>query len=663
VGLLDRPAGEHDARTDPYQSVTTQVSLPKLKARAKHAGVKRVGIVPEVETLFTFSRTGAVRSVSTSTQDLLFPANAGTADTNVVNHGGAIASGVPVELVFWGSAWNTPANSALRAQVVAALSGLIAGPYFSQLKQYGANRPSFRGAVTLVSPGPPTNFDDGDVGDALWNMIDANVFPEPDDSGGRNFYCFFMPPGTNYKPGGALGAHSWPHDYDFPFDWDTSWTAWVGFGSLNTITRVFGHELAETCSDPEGDGWYVNSDGSEIGDLCNSRQGFVRGVWVEGYWSRRHNACIIPTSVAAEVSPVARMSDQLDLFVTGNDGRVYTSWWHEGSTWSGVNNNWAPIGGFFPVGTTVSAVARMSNHLDLFVMGYDGRVYTSWWHQGQQWSGVNDDWAPIGGFFPVGARVNAVARMTDQLDLFVIGNDGRVYTSWWHEGSTWSGINNNWASIGGFFPVGASVNAVARMANHLDLFVIGNDGRVYTSWWHEGQQWSGINDNWAPIGGFFPAGATVSALARASDQLDLFVVGNDGRVYTSWWHEGSNWSGINNNWAPIGGFFPVGATVTAVARMSNHLDLFVVGNDGRVYTSWWHEGQQWSGLHDNWAPIGGFFPPGSTVTAVARETDQLDLFVTGNDGRVYTSWWHEGSTWSGINNNWAPIGGFFPVST
>lgn len=53
----------------------------------------------------------------------------------------------------------------------------------------------------------------------------------------------------------------------------------------------------------------------------------------------------------------------------------------------------------------------------------------------------------------VDAPVSAVARMKDHLDLFVVGNDGRVYTSWWHEGSDWSGINNNWRSIGGFFPV------------------------------------------------------------------------------------------------------------------------------------------------------------------------------------------------------------------
>ena len=108
---------------------------------------------------------------------------------------------------------------------------------------------------------------------------------------------------------------------------------------------------------------------------------------------------------------------------------------------------------------------------------------------------------------------------------------------------------------------------------------------------------------------FFPPGARVSAVARTPDNLDLFITGNDGRVYTSWWFNGADWSGVNDNWRPIGGFFPPGAPVTAVARKSGQLDLFVTGNDGRVYTLV-VDGADWSGVDDNWRPIGGFFPPG-----------------------------------------------------
>jgi hypothetical protein len=204
-------------------------------------------------------------------------------------------------------------------------------------------------------------------------------------------------------------------------------------------------------------------------------------------------------------------------------------------------------------------------------------------------------------------------------------------------------------SLGGVFPMGAPVAAVSRRPNQLDLFVTGSDGKVYTSWWSPESGWSGIDNNWRPLGGVFPAGAPVTAVSRAPNQLDLFLTGNDGKVYTSWWSPESGWSGIENNWRPLGGVFPAGAPVTAVSRASNQLDLFVTGSDGKVYTSWWSPESGWSGIEKNWRPLGGVFPAGAPVTAVSRGQNQLDLFVTGSDGKVYTSWWSPGSGWSGID--------------
>jgi len=351
------------------------------------------------------------------------------------------------------------------------------------------------------------------------------------------------------------------------------------------------------------------------------------------------------------IAAVARVPEHLDVFWVAGDGRVNSSWWHQGEPWSGSFS----VGGFFPAGAPIAAVSRRPDHLDLFVVGNDGRVYTSWWHDGQVWSGGADNWTPIGGFFPVGASITAVSRNADHLDVFVMGNDGRVYTSWWHAGSDWSGAADSWTSIGGFFPSTAALSSIARYPDHLDLFVTGNDGRVYTSWWHEGQAWSGVNNTWTSLGGYFPAGNAVSVSARTPDNLDVFVVGNDGRVYTSWWSAGQPWSGVNDTWTSLGGFFPVKASVASVSRGPGNLDLFIVGNDGRVYTSWWSAGQSWSGVNDSWTGIGGFFPPGTQVVPLARIADHLDLFVTGNDGLVYSSWWHAGNGWSGAADNWFTI--------
>ena len=98
-----------------------------------------------------------------------------------------------------------------------------------------------------------------------------------------------------------------------------------------------------------------------------------------------------------------------------------------------------------------------------------------------------------------------------------------------------------------------------------------------------------------------------------------------------------------------------------VSRTPNNLDLFITGSNGDVYTSWWTQDSDWSGIGNNWRDIGGVFPPGAPVSAVARTPNNLDLFITGSNGDVYTSWWTQDSDWSGIGNNWRDIGGVFPV--
>ena len=79
-------------------------------------------------------------------------------------------------------------------------------------------------------------------------------------------------------------------------------------------------------------------------------------------------------------------------------------------------------------------------------------------------------------------------------------------------GSTGRASTITGARIGGFFPVGAPLGAVTRTPDNLDLFICGNDGRVYTSWWFNGVDWSGINDNWRSLGASSRQGGTLPLL-------------------------------------------------------------------------------------------------------------------------------------------------------
>ena len=98
----------------------------------------------------------------------------------------------------------------------------------------------------------------------------------------------------------------------------------------------------------------------------------------------------------------------------------------------------------------------------------------------------NADWFPVPGqvvFDHDKQQVAAVSRAPDNLDLFVIGFDNRVWTTFWNDQGGW---NADWFAIPGqvmFDHDKQQVAAVSRAPGNLDLFVIGFDNRVWTTFW------------------------------------------------------------------------------------------------------------------------------------------------------------------------------------
>lgn len=227
--------------------------------------------------------------------------------SSVTFHGGAIGTGLPVQLIFWGSWWNGADGAARAALIIDRTRAVINSDYFSELEQYGIARPTWRGAITVTEPGPPSAFnraeDQTAVPDLIDDLIDDDVFPDPDD--GRIAFVVLMPQGFTQTIG-ANGAHTYDDDYNFPFDDDMFWVAWVryydpakGEDPEKTI-RVITHELVEMFTDPEVDAWYAEPlEDGEISDAGTSTDGKKQMAWVNGarvaaYWSNRHSATVIP---------------------------------------------------------------------------------------------------------------------------------------------------------------------------------------------------------------------------------------------------------------------------------------------------------------------------------------------------------------------------------
>jgi hypothetical protein len=203
--------------------------------------------------------------------------------------------------LFWGDFWRTATDPSV-ADVHQAIEQLLLSPYLSEVSQYGFQSLTLDPPLIVVTPGPrfPTYSGDS-VRDMVWDLIDDDRFPEPDEDGGQIVYMVFAPQGTVYDVGAdvAAGAHSDAKQYTFPLDWDHAWVGWCNHDTLDGITEIFTHELVEILTDPQPYGGFTVTGlpdlDNEIVDSCFNQTGLVEGHRVSAYYSDRLKACVVPT--------------------------------------------------------------------------------------------------------------------------------------------------------------------------------------------------------------------------------------------------------------------------------------------------------------------------------------------------------------------------------
>ena len=306
------------------------------------------------------------------------------------------------------------------------------------------------------------------------------------------------------------------------------------------------------------------------------------------------------------------------------------------------------------VGAPVTALWSNSKHLDLFVVGDDGTVRTSWWEADPGWQ----KWGTIHPEFKTkrGAQVSAVwsamARPAGGAPPPVTTPPPSTTTTVTSTTVTTTTVTTT------TLPVTTTTRDLPRSLDrsprpnsrsinrHLDLFAVGLDGAVWTTWWEASRGWQ----KWSPVRNEFRTkpGAPVTAVWSNGTHLDLFVAGLDGAVWTTYWEQGRGWQ----PWFPIHNEFrtAAGGQVSAAWSTAGHLDLFVAGADGAVWTTSWEQGRDWQ----RWFPIRNAFgtAPGAPVTALVSNPTHIDLFATrsapvaGRSTTLSTTASSNGSVWS-----------------
>ncbi len=273
--------------------------------------------------------------------------------------GGPVLQHTRIILIYWGNAWAAPATSPSHNDFTNTLSGIISGSWGTQLAQYRGIGPLSLEQVDLnTSSDPPTSFTDPEI----WSMIDARItngnVPAPSSSVDR-IYCVLMPTGHSSGDTSFVGQHQANSHNGIPVYW-----AWVtNDGTLtggNSIPKVFTHEVAEACSDPNlSTGITLTSvgEGDEIGDVCNNTFSTINGAAEEAYWSQVDRRCVLPTFQpfpAVAGNPVLIQSrfgskGNFELVVPAAGGGLVHLWRND-------DNPYLPWSGPTPFGQSLGAV-------------------------------------------------------------------------------------------------------------------------------------------------------------------------------------------------------------------------------------------------------------------------------------------------------------------
>jgi hypothetical protein len=266
------------------------------------------------------------------------------------------------------------------------------------------------------------------------------------------------------------------------------------------------------------------------------------------------------------------------------------------------------------------------------VMPPQDRTWTDhreWWENWEQHPLQQDP-------APPNKHVCALACTPNRLDVFVVSQQTRIMQATWRPETNegWQG----WYQVAEGLSTPGAVMATARHDGSIDLVVTGTDFAVYSAQWDRGFNeiagWPGWRGFSPIISGKTVLGGSVAVVSRQPEFLDAFITGTDGTIWTAAADPGDPaWKG----WWKIGNLQTIpGGRINAVSKAPDNLDIFVADSSGLI--QWRHWDSPLAGGWTAWAPpVGGRINPGQPITAVSRSTGQIDLFIVAQDGHIYTA--------------------------
>jgi hypothetical protein len=216
---------------------------------------------------------------------------------------GPLLTAVEVFTLFWGSAWQQPANATLLAQVNQFFDAILKSTLMDQMAEYSVPGKTIAhgkltGTLTITTPALRQTVTDTAIQHMLQQEISSNpAVPQPSSN---TLYFVYLPPGVKVIQGGAASCQAFCGYHNdiagqvfyavMPYPGCAGCTG--GLNAFDALTSTSSHELCEAITDPiPGQGWYDDANG-EIGDICPWLTKKISAYTVQLEWSNKANKCV-----------------------------------------------------------------------------------------------------------------------------------------------------------------------------------------------------------------------------------------------------------------------------------------------------------------------------------------------------------------------------------
>jgi len=173
----------------------------------------------------------------------------------------------------------------------------------------------------------------------------------------------------------------------------------------------------------------------------------------------------------------------------------------------------------------------------------------------------------------------------------------------------------------------------------MEVWWINPAGAVIGAWsWVGKQAWTTYQ--LAPAGSAATGGGLTSA-SRYHNDMNCWWVQPDGVVVTAWWADGKGWGSAPLTAAGAAITTPA-SSIRALSRREDTVEVFWVGPDRSVQHAWWYPVGGWKNSQLAGAGSVAMIPG---LTAVTRNLGHMEVFWVDDTQAINSAFWYDGAGW------------------